>query len=82
MWESTPEQESSMKIDFSPAAPLPHYLGIFRNSTIPVEYYRELFSDDVASVHSQNSWNVNFTSEHREEKKYFPDPSNQSSDLS
>jgi len=29
VWESTSEQESAMKVNYFPCAPLPHYPGIF-----------------------------------------------------
>lgn len=72
VWESTTEQESTMKVDFSPSTPLPPYPEIFLNSVTLVEYFKILVSDDtITSDHFLNSWNVNFLSECRDEKYSF-----------
>jgi len=43
VWESTSEQESAMKVNFSTSAPLPHYPHVFHDFLIPTDSLEKLF---------------------------------------
>lgn len=55
VWESTSKQESAMKVDFSPSAPLPHYPDIFCDFVTLVKSCKNVVTDDIINFdHFQN----------------------------
>lgn len=77
VWEPIAKQESMMKDDSYPSAPLPYYLDIFHGLVIPGKSSKESFCD-----HSQNTWNSIFSSKGGEDKSIFLDLSILSSHIS